>query len=146
MKVADLMTANPACCSAQTRLQELAQLMVECDCGMIPVLDQDGRAIGAVTDRDIVCRTVAQGQNPLELTAEKVMTRPISTISPEADLEELTDLLEDRQIRRVIVADGDGRCVGVVAQADIARASSDAKVAEMVREVSRAQPQAPHAN
>lgn len=145
MKVQDLMTKDPACCGAGTQLQEIARQMVDCDCGMIPIVDDDGRAIGAVTDRDIVCRAVAENRNPLDLTAQDVMSRPLTTISPDAELEELAHLLEEKQIRRIVVADDSGRCVGVVAQADLARASSDDQLAEVVREVSR-EGQARHAN
>jgi CBS domain-containing protein len=147
MKVTDIMTERPASCGTETRLQEVAQKMLECDCGMIPVVDDEGRAIGAVTDRDIVCRAVAKHHNPLDLKAEDVMTQPTVTISPDAGLEELAHLLEKRQIRRVIVADDEGRCLGVVAQADLARACSDGQIAEVLREVSRPEAQqSGHAN
>lgn len=139
MKVMDLMTKSPACCLANDSLRDIAQRMVECDCGMIPIVDDEGRAIGAVTDRDIVCRSIAKDRNPLELTARDVMTSPPLTIHPDADLKELTHLLEERQLRRVIVADEDGRCVGIVAQADLARGASDDTIAEVVREVSRSE-------
>lgn len=145
MKVQDLMTKEPTCCGADTQLQEIAQKMVACDCGMIPIVDDGGRAIGVVTDRDIVCRAVAEDRNPLELTAQDVMSRPLTTISPDADIEELIHLLEDKQLRRIIVTDDSGRCIGVVAQADVARARSDEDIAEVVREVSR-EAQAQHAN
>lgn len=138
MKVQELMTADPVCCSAQTHLQDIAQQMVECDCGLIPVVDERGQAIGTITDRDIVARAVAQGRNPLELTAQDIMTSPAVTISPEADITDLTHLLEERQLRRCVVTDADGRCVGIVAQADLARASSDEEIAEVLREVSKA--------
>lgn len=145
MKVQDLMTKEPTCCGADTQLQEIAQKMVACDCGMIPIVDDGGRAIGAVTDRDIVCRAVAENRNPLELTAQDVMTQPLTTISPDAEVEELLHLLEEKQLRRIVVADDSGRCIGVVAQADLARGTPDEAIAEVVREVSR-EAQAQHAN
>lgn len=141
----DLMTKEPTCCGPETQLQEIAKKMVDCDCGMIPIVDDGGRAIGAVTDRDIVCRAVAENRNPLELTAQDVMTQPLTTISPDAEVEELLHLLEEKQLRRIVVADDSGRCIGVVAQADLARGTPDEAIAEVVREVSR-EAQAQHAN
>lgn len=136
MKVKDLMTKSPACCLATDSLRDIAKRMVECDCGMIPIVDDDGKAIGAVTDRDIVCRAIAKDRNPLELTARDVMTSPAITVHPDAEVEELVHLLEEKKIRRVVVTDDDGRCVGIVAQADLARKSSGDTIADVVREVS----------
>jgi CBS domain-containing protein len=56
----DVMTPEPQCCSPETTLNEVANLMVEADCGEIPVVDASNRLIGVVTDRDIVCRVVAK--------------------------------------------------------------------------------------
>ena len=82
MTVRDLMTADPSCCTMETSLEEVARMMVQCDCGEIPVIErQDLRKIvGVVTDRDIVCRAVAKGLNPLMLSAAAVMTSPAVTI------------------------------------------------------------------
>ena len=84
MQVKEVMTANPACCTADTPLPEVARLMVEHDCGEIPVVQNETKKIpvGVVTDRDIVCRTVAKDRNPLDLTAADCMTRPVVTVTP----------------------------------------------------------------
>src|SRR6266568_4202653 len=76
MKVRDMMTGDPACCTAETSLPEVARMMVDRDCGEIPVVDNTSSKvpIGVVTDRDIVCRTVANGLNPLDLTAADCMS------------------------------------------------------------------------
>src|SRR4030095_6177010 len=76
MKVNEIMSNNPACCTRETSLQDVAVLMVEHDCGEIPVVDnmQSKRPVGVVTDRDITCRTVALGKNPLELRARGCMS------------------------------------------------------------------------
>src|SRR5687768_11839838 len=85
MLVKDVMTPDPACCISETALQEVAQLMVDHDCGEIPVVDskETNRPIGVITDRDIVCRAVAQGLNPLDLTVADCMTTPCVTVTPE---------------------------------------------------------------
>ena len=78
MHVKEVMTASPTCCLAETSLQEVAKMMVDNDCGEIPVIDSNEtkKPLGVVTDRDIVCRTVAQGRNPLDLTASDCMSTP----------------------------------------------------------------------
>src|ERR1044071_3173857 len=71
MTARELMTPNPACCTMDTPLREVARLMVHCDCGEIPVVERLDlrKPVGVVTDRDIVCRVVAEGKDPSTLTA-----------------------------------------------------------------------------
>lgn len=133
----DLMTADPQCCTADTPLNEVANLMVECDCGEIPVIDSDKKLIGVITDRDIVCRVVAKGKNPSALTAQDAMTQPVVTVTEDTTLEDVLSLMEDHQIRRVPVLDANGSCCGIIAQADVAMVAQESEVGEMVREVSR---------
>lgn len=136
MKVREIMTADPACCTSETTLQEVAQMMIDHDCGEIPVVDDTDMPIGVITDRDIVCRTVARGLNPLDLTAGECMTAPCVTVTPEMSVEECCRILEDNKIRRVPVVDADGCCCGIVALADIAMHAKKNATAEVVKEVS----------
>ena len=139
MNVREVMTADPACCTADTPLAEVAKMMVDCDCGAIPVVDsQDSKKpVGMITDRDITIRTVAEGKNPLDLTASDAMTVNVMTVNPETSLEECCNLMEEHQIRRVVVVDNKGACCGMIAQADIAINADDRKTAEVVQEVSK---------
>lgn len=147
MTVRDVMTANPAVCPRDAKLTEVARLMVECDCGEIPVVDGKDtmRPIGVVTDRDIVCRVVAEGRNPSEVTAGDCMTSPVVTVTPDTDLDACCDLMEEKRIRRVPVVDDRSRLCGIVAQSDIARKASRTLTSELVREVSQPQTTAPRA-
>lgn len=140
MNVQEIMTENPACCPADENLQAVARMMVDNDCGLIPVVEnaQSKKPVGTVTDRDICTRAVAEGRNPLDLTARDVMTENVITVTPETSLEECCNLMEDNQIRRVLVVDNKGDCCGIVAQADIAVNAGGNKTAEVVQEVSRA--------
>jgi CBS domain-containing protein len=133
----DVMTPKPACCTPRTTLDEIAKLMIENDCGEIPVVDSSDQVVGVVTDRDIVCRAVAEGKNPLAHTAESCMSQPAVTVRADAPLDDVVSIMEKHQIRRVPVVDGDGGCTGIIAQADIARTSREREVAHLVREVSR---------
>jgi len=133
----DLMTADPQCCTADTPLNEVASLMAECDCGEIPVVDSNRKLIGVVTDRDIVCRVVAKGQNPSDQTAKDAMTQPVISVTADATLEAVLAKMEEHQIRRVPVVDASGCCCGIISQADVALVAKESEVGEMVREVSR---------
>ncbi len=138
MEVKDIMTPDPACCTPDSTLQRVAEMMVENDCGEIPVVENmaNMRPVGVVTDRDIVCRTVAKGLNPLTLTASECMTTPAVTVMPNTPLDECCRVLEENQIRRVPVVDENGSCCGIVALADVARHAKTRDTAEVVKEVS----------
>src|SRR5882762_4921574 len=144
MQVREMMTANPACCTAETALPEVARMMVDQDCGEIPVVDNASSKvpIGVVTDRDIVCRTVAHGLNPLDLTAADCMTKPIVTVTPDMSLEECCRIMEEKLIRRVPVVDERGACVGIVSLADIALQTKKDVAGEIIKEVSEPTPSA----
>jgi len=133
----DVMTANPACCSPETSLDQVARLMVQHDCGEIPVIDTAEHVVGVVTDRDIVCRVVAEGKNPTGYAAESCMTDPVVTVPWNAPLREVLTAMEKHQVRRVPVVDATERCVGMISQADLAWVGREQEVAELVREVSR---------
>src|SRR5207253_2648166 len=90
MKVKDIMTVHPKCCSPSTNLKEVAKMMLECDCGEIPVIENTNslRPIGVITDRDIVCRVLALGKNPLETTVGECMSTPCITVNAEMMVED----------------------------------------------------------
>jgi CBS domain-containing protein len=138
MEVKEVMTANPACCTPDTPLREVARMMVDNDCGEIPVVEnkQSKIPVGVVTDRDIVCRTVAKNKNPLDLTAADGMSKPIATVSPETSVEECCRIMQEKQIRRVPVVDANGAICGIVALADIALQSRSGVAGEVIKEVS----------
>ncbi len=136
MRVSKLMSPDAVCCQRQTLLQEVAETMVEHDCGEIPVCDETGHVVGVITDRDIVCRTVAKGRNPLEATAGECMTSPAVVVSEDASLEEACQLLEDNQVRRLPVVDENERCVGMISVADVSRFAPRRTTAHVVERIS----------
>jgi CBS domain-containing protein len=121
-----------------TPLQEVARMMVACDCGEIPVVERVAgkKPVGVVTDRDIVCRAVAEGRNPLTLSAGDAMSSPAVTAREGDHLDAVKGLMETHQIRRVPVVDQNGEICGIVSLADIARHDSRKQAGEVVREVS----------
>jgi CBS domain-containing protein len=139
MTVGTLMTADPVCCTPETTIKDVALLMAQHDCGEIPVVraQDDRRILGVITDRDIVCRVVAAGENPADAIVEDAMSSPVVTVRSDSSLQDCLNLMESRQIRRMPVVDADERCCGIVSQADIAANAPSAETAELVREVSR---------
>ena len=133
----DVMTPDPARCTVNMTLDQVAKLMVQNDCGEIPVVDAADQLIGVITDRDIVCRVVAEGKNPVGHTAEQYMSQPVVTVRADAPLDEVVSTMEKHQIRRVPVVDERGCCAGIVAQADVVWTGNEHDVSQLLREVSR---------
>src|SRR5436190_24398790 len=98
MRVRDIMTKNPVYGTPDTSLHVIAQMMVENDCGCIPIVaSEDERTpIGMISDRDIVVRTVAENRDPFDLQAEDIMTGGIVTVMPEMSVEECCNLMEGK--------------------------------------------------
>ena len=142
MLAKDLMTRDPACCTPNQTLEEVARLMKEHDCGCIPVVDEEEsrRLVGVVTDRDLACRAIAEGLGTAT-AVETVMTAEPVCCSPDSEVAEIERLMSDRQVRRLPVEDGDGCCVGIIAQADLAlaedRGVSDREVGRVVERISQ---------
>ena len=134
--VTSVMTANPGCCRAETPLRDVAQMMIDHDCGMIPVVDADNKPIGAVTDRDIATRIVACGRDANASSAGDAMTSPVRTVDTATSLYDATCLMEAEKIRRVIVVDDAGKLAGVAALADLALSGKDEATAHVVKQVS----------
>src|SRR5512146_16252 len=139
MRIRDIMTREPACCAPETSIREIARLMVQHDCGEIPVCEQNGlkKPVGVVTDRDIVVRCVAQGLDPGKVRARDCMSSPVVTVTPDMEVVSCCQVLEQHQIRRAPVIDERGEICGMIAQADIATFASERDTAEVVRSVSQ---------
>lgn len=138
MEVKNIMTKKPACCTTDSSLQEVARLMLEHDCGLSPVVESKHsmKLVGVITDRDITCRSVAVGKNPMKMTAGDCMSSPCVTVTPEMSVDDCCQVMEENQVRRVPVVDDRGACCGMVAQADIAQHASKKEIARVVKGVS----------
>jgi CBS domain-containing protein len=139
-KASDIMTKEPASCTPETDLQTVARMMVDHDCGEIPVVESEDsmKPVGVVTDRDITCRLVAEGKNPLHFKAKDAMSSPCITVRQDTSLEECLKVMQDQRIRRVPVIDENGNLCGIVAQADIALKTPSRNTADVVKQVSKA--------
>ncbi|MDQ3824160.1 MAG: CBS domain-containing protein [Actinomycetota bacterium] len=135
-QVRELMTSNPSTVEANTPVVEAARLMRDEDIGIVPIVEGD-RLVGTITDRDITIRVVAEGGDPQSTTVREIASTQLVTIDPGQNLDEALRLMAQHQVRRLPVVEEDGRLVGIVAQADVARAGEDVKTGQVVEEISR---------
>jgi CBS domain-containing protein len=140
MQAKEIMSSNPQCCTPDDTLRDAARMMADNDCGCLPVVQDTAgkRVIGVLTDRDIAVRGVARGKTP-DSKVNDVMSPAPACCSAEDDVEVAEKIMIDKQVRRVPVVDADGRVVGMIAQADLARdnrAASDREVGRIVEKIS----------
>lgn len=134
--IRDLMTTDPHSLPGASSVTEAARLMRDGDVGAIPVVEGD-KLVGTLTDRDITIRVVAEGRSPDTTTVGEIASRHLVTVDPQQDLDEALRLMARHQVRRLPVVEEDGRLVGIVAQADIARNAADEKTGDVVEDISK---------
>jgi CBS domain-containing protein len=134
--IKDVMTSDPRTIEADKSVAYAAKMMRDEDVGLAPVVEGD-KLIGMLTDRDIAIRVVAEGKNPEQVTVREVASQQVVTIDPQQDLDEALRIMAKHQVRRLPVVEEDGRLVGVVAQADVARKGDDSQTGELVQEISQ---------
>src|SRR4051794_17175204 len=105
MKVADLMTKSVKACRANEPLSAACQIMWECDCGTVPVLDDDEKVIGVITDRDICMCCWMRSAAPQNLAIVDAMSRTLHAVSPDDSVAQAGRIMRDNQIRRLPVVD-----------------------------------------
>lgn len=134
-QIKELMTVKPRTVKAGDTIVEAAKLMRGEDTGIAPIVDGD-RLVGVVTDRDIAVRVVAEGRDPQSTKVEEIASQNLVTIDPQQDLDEALRLMAQHQVRRLPVVEEDGRLVGIVAQADVARHADASRTGEVVEQIS----------
>lgn len=132
--VRDVMTENPCSIDADKSVAYAAKMMRDENVGLAPIVDGD-RLVGTVTDRDIVIRVVADGGDPEQVQVRQIATTDLVTVEPGQELDEALRLMAQHQVRRLPVVE-DGRLLGVVAQADVARQGEDSRTGEVVEQIS----------
>jgi CBS domain-containing protein len=132
------MTRDPVSCVPGDTVIRVAQIMKQQDVGSVPVVDGESRRlVGIVTDRDLVVKVLAEGRSTDAATVEAAMTRNPASCRETEDVDRAVKLMGDRQVRRMPIVDGDGRLVGIIAQADVAtRVNRDQKTGELVEAIS----------
>jgi CBS domain-containing protein len=138
MKAKELMTKGPKTCEPGHDLLCTLRIMKDEDTGIVPVTEGNGeaRVVGVVTDRDIALELGSRDASPSEVKVGDVMKTDVVSVRPDDDVTEVSRKMQEAQVRRILVVD-DGRLVGIISTADLARASSrkDGQLGEEVESV-----------
>lgn len=139
MKARDVMTPNPTARRPEDDLKSVLEVMKQENVGIVPITEGNGeqKVAGVVTDRDIALHLGETDRRPSEVRASEAMTTDIVSVGPDADIHEVSRKMQNAQVRRVLVTEGK-RLLGVIATADLARASASSdrdKVGEEVEKV-----------
>jgi CBS domain-containing protein len=136
MQLKEIMTPNVEIIHPDTTVPEAGQKMKGLDVGPLPVCDGE-RLVGMLTDRDITVRATAEGRDPKATKVQEVMTCEVISAFEDQDVQEAVRLMEEHQIRRLVVLNRDKRLVGIVSLADLAVHTRDEHLAgEVVERVS----------
>jgi CBS domain-containing protein len=135
-QIREVMTSKPCSIDADKTVAYAAKMMRDENVGLAPIVEGD-RLVGTVTDRDITIRVVAEGRDPESTSVQEIASTDLVTVDPEQDLDEALRLMASNQVRRLPVVEEDGRLVGVVAQADVAKHASDEQTGEVVEKISK---------
>lgn len=127
MLVEQLMSQPAITCTQDDRLNTAAQLMWENDCGVLPVVDDDGRLVGILTDRDICMSAYTQGRSLQELSVSNAMAKQVFSCHPQDSVDAAEQLMSTVQVRRVPVVDDENHPVAVLSLNDIARNAASAR-------------------
>ena len=135
MRIQDVMSHPPVTCPKSSTLDHAARLMWEFDCGVIPVVDDDGRLAGIITDRDICMAAYTQGRLLAAIPITTAMASHVVASRASDPVEQVEQLMRDNQIRRLPVVDQDGRPIGIVSMNDLARLAARAKKSAVDRDL-----------
>jgi CBS domain-containing protein len=127
MLVQDVMIDDVHCIAPDASIAEAAQMMADLDIGALPVEAEGRRVAGIITRGDILIRVVAQGRDPQTTRVADAMSADLFTCTPEDPVEDAIRAMEEHQVRRMPVLDGEGRMVGLVTLADLRGASQDGR-------------------
>ncbi|MFA9460095.1 CBS domain-containing protein [Thiohalorhabdus methylotrophus] len=140
MEIREIMTTEYQWVTPATPIQEAAQLMRDQNIGMLPVFEGQ-KLIGTVTDRDITTRCVANGVDPQSTHVNHAMTRDVVHCFEDDDLQAAAKLMEEHQVRRLLIYNRSEEPVGIVAHADLARNPEASGLAgEVLQDVSEPGP------
>jgi CBS domain-containing protein len=119
MLVQDVMVDDVHCIAPDASIAEAAQMMADLDIGALPVEGEGRRVAGLITRGDILIRVVARGRDPQATRVAEAMSSDLFTCTPEDPVEDVIRAMEEHQVRRMPVLDGEGRMVGLVTLADL---------------------------
>lgn len=125
MKIQDIMSTGVESILPTATLRRAAQKMVQLDIGSLPIISDEGKLLGIITDRDISCFAIAMGHEPNSTEVQKVMTKEVFTCFEDQDISDAATLMEDKHIRRLTVLNQNNSVVGFLSVEDLAHGSHD---------------------
>jgi CBS domain-containing protein len=128
MQVFEAMTPEVVSVPPETTLVDAAQTMKELDVGPLPVCDGD-QLLGMLTDRDIIVRAIAEARDPRTTEVREIMTPEVVCCREADDVRQAAKLMQEQQLRRLLVVNDEGRLVGIVSLGDIVLQTGDDKLA-----------------
>jgi CBS domain-containing protein len=140
MRVEEVMS-SAKCCQESDSIIECARLMRDDNIGFVPICDASGKPVGAVTDRDLVLRVLAEGRR-VDEKISGCMTRNVVACRLGDDLRDAERLMRERRTSRVMVCDEQGKLVGVISLQDVAQLEDEEDVGETLQQVKSDQPTA----
>ena len=144
MRCEEIMTRDPASLPIEATVLEAARLMAEKDIGFVPLVDSSGRAIGTVTDRDIVVNCVAKGQDCKTAKLKDFGGNEVISVLPRDEVRKAKELMAKHQIQRILVCDEQKKPLGVISLQDLTEKQPAEDVGATVREVKEGSPQPIH--
>ena len=136
-KIAEVMTERPRAVTPQTSIREAARLMDEEGVGSLPIVSEGARLVGIVTDRDIAIRAVGHGRDPEQTPVAEIASEEVYALTPDDDLDDALQTMARAQVRRVPIVVRENELVGMVSQADVARAAKEKTAGEVVEAISQ---------
>jgi CBS domain-containing protein len=135
MIVQDIMTKSPVTCLPSSTVQEVARMMLENDCGEVPVVRGKDtlELLGVITDRDICCRAIAIKKDPATTKVADCMSSPVFTVTPETELARALRTFQEKEVRRLPVIDKSNKCVGILSLTDVAEKAPEHFAREVLR-------------
>ena len=139
MKVKEVMSRNPACCTANDSAETVAKMMCDLNVGSIPVVaDQQSRSVvGMITDRDLCCRVLAHGLDAKSTRIHEFVSYNPAICRDAENVAHCERLMQQHQVRRIPIVDKENRVIGIVAQADLALRDKPERVYKTVAEISK---------
>ena len=127
MKIKGLMTREPATCSPTTNLATAAKLMLDADCGILPVVDDESKLVGVVTDRDMFIALATRDRLASQVTVGDVARTHVFTCEPDDDAETVLTTMRQHRVRRLPVEGFGGTVIGIVSMNDLVLAAGPRK-------------------
>jgi len=137
LKVKEVMSENPVCCLSTDNAQAVAQMMCKHNIGSIPVVNdqQSKQLLGVITDRDLCCAVIAGGLDPKSTAIQKFVTANPVTCRDGENIDKCERAMQEHQVRRIPVVDGQNSVIGIVSQADIALKDKPERLSRTIAEI-----------